>query len=77
MTPTDKHKFKAQVQVLAAQLQGAKSMLSMPIPPTPPMPQMVPIPLAPSLTPLQNALKMQSDVIDKLVKLLGDVIEAA
>jgi len=77
MSPTDKQKYKAQVQALAAQLQGTKGLITTPIPPTPPMPQMVPIPLQPSLAPLQNALKVQSDLLERLIKLVGDVVESS
>jgi hypothetical protein len=77
MSPTDKQKFRALLPALGAQLQASRSLMNAPISPTPPMPAMTPIPLAPSLAPLQSALRTQSEMLEKLVKLLGDVIEAS
>ena len=77
MSPTDKQKYKVQVAALAAQLQGTKSMLAVPIPPTPPVPPMAPAMLQPSLAPLLGALRTQADLIEKLIKLVGDVVESS
>jgi aspartyl/asparaginyl beta-hydroxylase (cupin superfamily) len=77
MSPTDKQKFKAQLMGLSAQVQASRSLMTAAIPPTPPMPAMTPIPLTPSLTPLQSALRTQSEMLEKLLKVLGDVIEAS
>jgi hypothetical protein len=77
MSPTDKQKFKALLPALGAQLQASRSLMTAPIAPTPPMPAMTPIPLAASLAPLQSALRAQSEMLEKLVKLLGDIVEAS
>jgi hypothetical protein len=77
MTREDKQKFKAQLIAIGGQLQSSKALMGAPIPPAPPSPPGAPLMLQPALSPLLSALKMQSDAIDKLIKLVGDVVESA
>lgn len=76
MSPTDKQKYKIQATQLVAQLAATKNMLNVPIPPAPP-PGPGPVMLQSSFNPLIGALKQQAEVIEKLAKLVGDVVDAS
>jgi hypothetical protein len=74
MKDTDKQRIKGQLLGLSTQATSFKALLTVPPPPVlagmPPVPVLV----GPALVPLTNALKIQSEVIDKLIKIVEDVV---
>ena len=75
MTPIDKQVLKAQLNAVTALSQAVRSLAAAPIPPAISGPPGVPIILAASLNPLAQAVKTQADLVDKLIKLVDDLIE--
>jgi hypothetical protein len=75
MDSMTKTTFKATISAMAAQNNFFKTTMAMQPPPVvggmPPMPIM----LQPAFAPYLAALKMHADEFDKLLKLVGEVID--
>lgn len=75
MTPLDKQVLKAQLQPITSLSQTARSLAAAPIPPAISGPPGAPVILNASLNALTQAVKIQGDAIDKLIKFVDDVID--
>ena len=71
-----KKKLQVEVMAIGAHNQGFKALLGSALPPVLGVPPGVPIPLETPLKPLIQALRLHADNVDKLLKLLSDVLEA-
>lgn len=72
MKDTDKLMLHGQLTALSAQCSAFKSMLS--VPPPPVMAGVNLVNIAPALAHLSAAVKMQGEIIEKLIKQLSDTI---
>lgn len=75
MDAPTKAQFKAQLMGLTAVNTAFKSAMS--IPPQPAMGGMPPMPimLQPTLAPYLGALKQHADEFDKLIKIVGEIVD--
>lgn len=75
MTPTDKQRIKALLPAVSAQIQASRSLIAVPTSPAIAPPGGGPVVLTAAVAPIQQALKAQADALEKLAKLISDLIE--